>query len=135
MGAVAPNRLEQHFTADGPDQTGGLTDIGTEEDWLYCEVVLWLCSRPVVGGTIAEPTAATRVCDALIMALGRDRVSRVSLSSRIEVATMALPSSKIVSLNTNAFLVLGRKATAMSMPLSNTGTPVLKSKRLTVHAF
>jgi transposase InsO family protein len=75
---VAPNRLEQNFTADGPDQkwVSDITYIWTEEGWLYLAVVLELYSRRVIGWAISERMTATLVCDALIMALWRHRMPK-----------------------------------------------------------
>jgi putative transposase len=68
---VAPNLLEQNFTADAPDQkwVSDITYIWTEEGWLYLAVVLELYSRRVLGWAIGERMTASLVCDALIMAL------------------------------------------------------------------
>lgn len=70
---VAPNLLEQNFTADVPDQkwVSDITYIWTEEGWLYLAVVLELYSRRVIGWAIGERMTAALVCDALIMALWR----------------------------------------------------------------
>lgn len=70
---VAPNLLEQDFTADVPDQkwVSDITYIWTEEGWLYLAVVLELYSRRVIGWAIGERMTAALVCDALIMALWR----------------------------------------------------------------
>lgn len=70
---VAPNLLEQNFTADVPDQkwVSDITYIWTEEGWLYLDVVLELYSRRVIGWAIGERMTAALVCDALIMALWR----------------------------------------------------------------
>jgi transposase InsO family protein len=70
---VAPNLLEQDFTADAPDQkwVSDITYIWTEQGWLYLAVVLELYSRRVIGWAIGERMTATLVCDALIMALWR----------------------------------------------------------------
>jgi transposase InsO family protein len=44
---VAPHRLQQDFTAAGPDQTwvADITYLWTGEGWLYLAVVLDLYSR------------------------------------------------------------------------------------------
>jgi len=78
---VAPNLLEQNFTADVPDQkwVSDITYIWTEEGWLYLAVVLELYSRRVIGWAIGERMTAALVCDALVMAL--------SLCARIVVAS------------------------------------------------
>jgi putative transposase len=70
---VAPNLLEQNFTADSLDQkwVSDITYIWTEEGWLYLAVVLELYSRRVIGWAIAERMTAALVCDALMMALWR----------------------------------------------------------------
>jgi putative transposase len=75
---VAPNLLEQKFTADAPDQkwVSDITYIWTEEGWLYLAVVLELYSRRVIGWAIAERMTATLVCDALMMALWRHRMPK-----------------------------------------------------------
>ncbi len=48
---VAPNHLDQDFTAAGPDRKWGsdISYIWTREGWLYLAVVLDLYSRRVVG--------------------------------------------------------------------------------------
>jgi len=70
---VAPNRLEQDFTATAPNQkwVSDITYIATDEGWLYLAVVLDLYSRLVVGWAMSERMTATLVCDALQMALWR----------------------------------------------------------------
>ena len=75
---VAPNLLEQDFSADRPNQkwVSDITTIWTDEGWLYLAVVLELYSRRVIGWAISERMTATLVCDALIMALGIERGQR-----------------------------------------------------------
>ena len=75
---VAPNLLEQNFTADAPDQkwVSDMTYIWTDEAWLYLAVVLELYSRRVIGWAIAERMTASLVCEALMMALWRHRMPR-----------------------------------------------------------
>ena len=70
---VAPNLLEQDFTAATPNQkwVSDITYIATDEGWLYLAVVLDLYSRLVVGWAMAERMTAKLVCDALRMALWR----------------------------------------------------------------
>lgn len=75
---VAPNLLEQNFTANAPDQkwVSDITYIWTDEGWLYLAVVLELYSRRVIGWAIAERMTAPLVCDALTMALWRHRMPK-----------------------------------------------------------
>jgi len=70
---VAPNLLEQDFTAMAPNQkwVSDITYIATDEGWLYLAVVLDLYSRIVVGWAMSERMTAALVCDALHMALWR----------------------------------------------------------------
>jgi len=70
---VAPNLLEQDFTATAPNQkwVSDITYIATDEGWLYLAVVLDLYARRVVGWAMSERMTATLVCDALQMALWR----------------------------------------------------------------
>jgi len=70
---VAPNLLQQDFTATGPNQkyAGDITYLWTEEGWLYLAVVVDLYSRLVVGWAMSERMTAQLVCDALQMALWR----------------------------------------------------------------
>ena len=70
---VAPNLLEQNFTAAAPNQkwVSDITYIATDEGWLYLAVVVDLYSRLVVGWAMSERMTAKLVCDALQMALWR----------------------------------------------------------------
>jgi transposase InsO family protein len=75
---VAPNLLEQDFSATAPNQkwVSDITYIATDEGWLYLAVVLDLYSRLVVGWAMAERMTARLVCDALQMALWRRKRPR-----------------------------------------------------------
>jgi len=75
---VAPNLLEQDFTAQAPNQkwVSDITYIATDEGWLYLAVVLDLYSRLVVGWAMSERMTAKLVCDALQMALWRRKRPR-----------------------------------------------------------
>lgn len=68
---VAPNLLEQDFSATAPNQkwVSDITYIATDEGWLYLAVVVDLYSRRVVGWAMSERMMAKLVCDALQMAL------------------------------------------------------------------
>ena len=70
---VAPNLLQQDFSADRPNQkwVSDITYIATDEGWLYLAVVLDLYSRLVIGWSMSERMTANLVCDALRMALFR----------------------------------------------------------------
>ena len=68
---VAPNRLNQQFSADRPDQLW-LTDITyvpTTEGWLYLAVVLDVYSRRIVGWAMSDSLHRQLVIDALQMAI------------------------------------------------------------------
>jgi len=73
---VAPNRLEQDFTATSPNQkyVSDITYLWTDEGWLYLATVIDLYSRLVVGWAMSERMTAQLVCDALQMALWRRRM-------------------------------------------------------------
>ena len=73
---VAPNLLEQDFTAVAPNRkwVSGITYLWTEEDWLYLAAVLDLYSRRVVGWVMRERTTAGLVCEALTLALWRRKI-------------------------------------------------------------
>lgn len=72
---VAPNRLDQNFATDHPDQvwTADITFIPTGEGWLYLAVVLDLYTRQVVGWAMRERMTKDLVIDALRMAWFRRR--------------------------------------------------------------
>jgi putative transposase len=73
---VAPNLLEQDFTAVAPNQkwVSDITYLWTEEGWLYLAVVLDLYSRLVVGWAMSERMTASLVCEALTLALWRRKM-------------------------------------------------------------
>ena len=70
---VAPNRLEQDFTATVPNQrwVADITNIRTGEGWLYLAVILDLYSRKVVGWSMDSRLKRDLVLDAPKMALGQ----------------------------------------------------------------
>lgn len=70
---VAPNVLDQDFTATAPNQkwVGDISYLWTEEGWVYLAVVIDLYARCVVGWAMAERMTAELACDALHMALWR----------------------------------------------------------------
>lgn len=69
--AIAPNVLDREFTAAKPNThwTTDITYIPTAEGWLYLASVMDLCSRKIVGWSMAEHMRAELVCDALAMAI------------------------------------------------------------------
>lgn len=73
---VAPNLLQQDFTAITPNQkwVGDITYLWTDEGWLYLAVVIDLYARRVVGWAMAERMTAELACAALTMALWRRRM-------------------------------------------------------------
>jgi len=67
----APNRLNQEFSAEAPNQkwVSDFTYIETGEGWLYLAVVLDLFSRKVIGWAMSETMDTALVETALRMAL------------------------------------------------------------------
>ena len=70
---VAGNLLERRFTATLPNQkwVADITYIPTDEGWLYLAGVLDLCSRKIVGWSMADHMETGLVSDALTMAIAR----------------------------------------------------------------
>jgi putative transposase len=72
---VAPNQLNREFAVQVPDTVyvGDITSLPTGEGWLYLAVVLDLCSRAVVGWSMADHMRAELVNQALAMAICQRR--------------------------------------------------------------
>src|SRR5262245_46637584 len=72
---VAPNQLNREFTVQAPDKVyvGDITYLPTGEGWLYLAVVLDLCSRAVVGWSMANHMRAELVNQAVSMAICQRR--------------------------------------------------------------
>jgi transposase InsO family protein len=70
---VAPDLLEQDFTAAAPNQkwVSDITYLWTDEGWLYLAVVMDLYSRAIVGWAMNKRMTQQLVIDALTMALFR----------------------------------------------------------------
>ena len=70
---VAPNRLDRQFNVDRPNQKWvvDITYIPTDQGWLYLAGVMDLCSRMIVGWSMAEHMKTDLVHDALTMAIAR----------------------------------------------------------------
>jgi putative transposase len=72
---VAGNVLDRQFTASLPDQKWvvDITYIPTDEGWLYLAGVLDLCSRKIVGWSMADHMRCELTAEALSMAIARRR--------------------------------------------------------------
>jgi putative transposase len=72
---VAPNQLNRAFAVSKPDTVyvGDITYLPTGEGWLDLAVVLDLCSRAVVGWSMANHMRAELVTQALSMAICQRR--------------------------------------------------------------
>ena len=72
---IAPNQLNREFTVPTPNTVyvGDITYLPTGEGWLSLAVVLDLCSRAVVGWSMADHMRAELVHQALTMAIGQRR--------------------------------------------------------------
>lgn len=72
---VADNVLGRQFTAGLPDRkwAADITYVATGEGWLYLAGVIDLCTRKIVGWSMADHMRADLVSDALGMALARRR--------------------------------------------------------------
>jgi putative transposase len=68
---VAPNLLDRNFTADRPDQVwlADISDIPTDEGWLYLAAIKDMVTREVVGWSMADHLKAGLCVDALVMAI------------------------------------------------------------------
>src|SRR5262245_34956281 len=66
---IAPNQLKRELTGQVPDTAyvGDITYLPPGEGWLYMAVVLDLCSRAVVGWSMAHHMRAELVHQALAM--------------------------------------------------------------------
>lgn len=75
---VAPNLLQQDFTALAPNQkwVGDITYLWTDEGWLYLAVIVDLYSRLVIGLAMADRMGTELACEALQMALWRRRMPK-----------------------------------------------------------
>lgn len=71
--AVREDRLQRKFSADRPDKLWftDITEHRTAEGWVYCAAVLDVCSRRIVGWSIADHLRTELVVDALEMARWR----------------------------------------------------------------
>lgn len=72
---VAENQLDRQFVAAMPNQKWAvdITYIPTEEGWLYLAGVIDLCSRKIVGWSMADHMRTELASDALKMAIAHRR--------------------------------------------------------------
>jgi putative transposase len=70
---VAENILDRQFTAERPDQKWvvDITYIHTDQGWLYLAGVMDLCTRKIVGWSMADHMRTDLVADALKMAIAQ----------------------------------------------------------------
>jgi len=72
---IAPNLLDRQFSAEAPNRKWvcDITYIPTDEGWLYMAGVIDLCSRRLVGWSMADHMRTELASDALGMALAGRR--------------------------------------------------------------
>lgn len=72
---IAENLLNRNFRANKPNEAwvGDITYIATEEGWLYLAAWIDLCTRKVVGWSMASRMTADLVVDAFRMAVFRQK--------------------------------------------------------------
>jgi putative transposase len=72
---IAPNPLDQKFTAERPTQVwlADITYVPTKEGWLYLAVVLDLFTRKIVGWAMRGHMRAELTIAALTMAIQRQK--------------------------------------------------------------
>jgi putative transposase len=70
---VAENLMDRQFDAAGPNRkwAADITDVPTDQGWLYLAGVIDLFSRKIVGWSMADHMASGLVSDALSMAIAR----------------------------------------------------------------
>jgi transposase InsO family protein len=70
---IADNVLDRRFDATRPNQkwAADITYIPTDQGWLYLAGVIDLCSRRIVGWSMADHMRTDLVSEALKMAVGR----------------------------------------------------------------
>jgi transposase InsO family protein len=75
---IADNILDRQFQVELPNQkwAADITYIPTGQGWLYLAGVIDLCSRKIVGWSMADHMEARLVRDALTMALARRQPER-----------------------------------------------------------
>lgn len=78
---IAPNLLEQDFTAERPNQkwVGDITYIPTRQSGLYLATVIDLFSRKVVGWSMSDSLSTPLILDALAMVTTTRRPDRDGL--------------------------------------------------------
>jgi len=101
---IAGNLLDRQFQADVPDLkwAADITYIPTGEGWLYLAGVIDLCTRRIVGWSMADHMRSDLVADALRMAIGRRRPRQGTAAPqrpRPSVCQRRLPASTTITWN------------------------------------
>jgi transposase InsO family protein len=110
---VAPDLIEQDFTAPGPNQkwTSDITYVWTAEGWLYLAVVMDLYSRALVGGSMSRCMTQHLVGDALTMALFRRHFPRGTIIHSDRGSQYCSKRYQRLIRNTGLRCSMGRRAT------------------------
>jgi putative transposase len=93
---IAPNLLDQDFSAEGPNQKWGsdISYIWTREGWLYLAVVIDLFARRVVGWAMADRLHRELALAALRRALTMRRPTRGLIHHADAAANAAPPTTR-----------------------------------------
>ncbi len=90
---VAPNLLDQDFSAERPDEKWGadISYVWTREGWLYLAVVMDLYARRVVGWAVSDRLHKELALAALRRALGDDQRLVCFIIRTVRVPPPAVP--------------------------------------------
>jgi putative transposase len=135
--SIRPDLIKRDFTSPAPTikLVGDITYLKTGEGWLYLATVIDLCTRMVVGWSLADNMKSELVIDALAMAHTRGYVAENGI---FHSDLGSQYTSKAFSQFTNSIgvrLSVGRKGTCFDNAVAESFFSTLKNQMYHHHSF
>ena len=135
--SIAPNLLHQYFNAHAPNVAwvGDITYIPTLEGWLYLAIVKDLCTKKIVGYSFSNRIDAKLVCDALNVALYRQRPPADLIFHSDRGSQYASDSFRALLNSHNIIQSMSRKGNPYDNAVAENFFSCLKCECVYLHSF
>lgn len=133
----APNRLQQDFTAERPDQVwvGDTTFISTRAGWVFLATVIDLYARTVVGWSMNNKNNQQLVTDALGMAIEQRRPASGLIHHTDQGATYSSAGYQALQKQHGIIASMSRKGNCHDNAVAESFFSTLKNELVFHHDF
>ena len=134
---ISSNLLNQCFDSPAPNVVwvGDITYIPTQEGWLYLAIVKDLCTKKIVGYSFSNRIDAKLVCDALNVAIYRQRPKKDLIFHSDRGSQYASDSFRSLLYSHHIIQSMSRKGNPYDNAVAENFFSCLKCECVHLHSF